>query len=547
MSFDDPETAMAVRDFVAATVREVMSSDRPVGVYASVWSVDHVGGTAQVVFPGETVPVRVRLYNDMHPTKQASFYSDVSQGDVVRIEGRAGARYISAVTGGNHATYKQRLIRPVLASANGQEGTVAKHFAFNTPYVTAGNAYLLGEWRNNTVEGLVYEDPLLPPTGTYIYDGIIKAVITQQDTSWMSKTYEFHVSQSYADDQWKTVVARGGSGRGYQRDFELEIKINGYGFQLRVRPTREYYPGDWTDGFNVSLWMHIPGIDLITTTTPGVVTASAPNKLLSPQGYSGFGSPFLGAEESFPLRQQAVMTGGGGYAWDGTWLSWSKRFICIGGGKPSWFGAGASGAEHLSITMPADGTVIPCYHVPSVTSITVSGGAIPIPVVWGALYYIPDWSAASGAGTYAFVGYNGEVAGDPGAVPSHWLLVASFNRDNNGVMSLKLGTGESIDHWRTVTYQNSWVSYGAGYVGANYRRLPGGLVQLRGLVKSGTSPGTIFTLPVGYRPAQNCRFAAVSNPNVWGATQVGTDGTVQQVAGNNLYHFLDGVIFHTEG
>jgi len=62
-------------------------------------------------------------------------------------------------------------------------------------------------------------------------------------------------------------------------------------------------------------------------------------------------------------------------------------------------------------------------------------------------------------------------------------------------------------------FQSGWVNYGTGADGQellNIRKDSAGNVQLRGLIKDGTFPGPIFTLPLGYRPSHYSRFAVVS-------------------------------------
>lgn len=65
-----------------------------------------------------------------------------------------------------------------------------------------------------------------------------------------------------------------------------------------------------------------------------------------------------------------------------------------------------------------------------------------------------------------------------------------------------------IEAWHVVgaagepAFQNSWVNYGSGYGDAAFRKRPDGVVELAGMVKSGTANGVIFTLPAGYRPVR---------------------------------------------
>ena len=74
---------------------------------------------------------------------------------------------------------------------------------------------------------------------------------------------------------------------------------------------------------------------------------------------------------------------------------------------------------------------------------------------------------------------------------------------------------EAVEAWHEVgsggvepAFQNSWVNFGATTNSAAFKKI-GSVVYLKGLVKSGTS--TIFTLPVGYRPAKFANHPTVDN------------------------------------
>jgi len=72
-----------------------------------------------------------------------------------------------------------------------------------------------------------------------------------------------------------------------------------------------------------------------------------------------------------------------------------------------------------------------------------------------------------------------------------------------------------------------------------------GFVLLRGDVAGGTVGQPAFTLPVGYRPSRNLRFAVVSN-GAFGDLRVSTDGTVTLLSGSNVSVFLDNIRFLAE-
>ena len=98
--------------------------------------------------------------------------------------------------------------------------------------------------------------------------------------------------------------------------------------------------------------------------------------------------------------------------------------------------------------------------------------------------------------------------------------------------------------WTAPTFENAWVNYDATtWDTAGYRIDPDGRAHLKGLVKSGTDPGTIFTLPSGYRPALNQMFSVVS-ADVFARVDVNSDGTVKvAVGGNNAWVSLNGIAF----
>jgi hypothetical protein len=100
--------------------------------------------------------------------------------------------------------------------------------------------------------------------------------------------------------------------------------------------------------------------------------------------------------------------------------------------------------------------------------------------------------------------------------------------------------------WIAPTLVNSWVNFGSTYDTAGYRKNPLGMVELKGLVKDGSAGGNaIFTLPVGYRPAADKRFASIRGGSGMARIDVRTSGAVEasEVFGDNTYLSLEGVRF----
>lgn len=92
--------------------------------------------------------------------------------------------------------------------------------------------------------------------------------------------------------------------------------------------------------------------------------------------------------------------------------------------------------------------------------------------------------------------------------------------------------------WQDVSLQNSWVDYGGADPTAQYK-LKGGVVYIKGLIKSGTATaGTLlFTLPEGYRPLENIYQVTVSN-NVFGYFFINPSGEVRIQTGSNTWFSL---------
>ena len=99
--------------------------------------------------------------------------------------------------------------------------------------------------------------------------------------------------------------------------------------------------------------------------------------------------------------------------------------------------------------------------------------------------------------------------------------------------------------WIEVTsFANTWVNFNAANNSAAYCKDAMGFVHIRGMVKDGTDWSTIFTLPVGYRPAKQEIFVTISNDAV-GRIDINTDGGVgSYVINDPTWVSLDGITFY---
>lgn len=115
------------------------------------------------------------------------------------------------------------------------------------------------------------------------------------------------------------------------------------------------------------------------------------------------------------------------------------------------------------------------------------------------------------------------------------------------------GDDYTIEDWHEVgdpgepAFENGWTNYGSGWQTVAFRKDSIGRVFLKGLAKDGTSGSTIFTLPVGYRPAYGFHFPGLSSNTTSSNGKINSDGiSVMHRVGNTTYFSLDNVMFYAE-
>ena len=96
-----------------------------------------------------------------------------------------------------------------------------------------------------------------------------------------------------------------------------------------------------------------------------------------------------------------------------------------------------------------------------------------------------------------------------------------------------------------ATLQSAWINYGSGTQSAQYWKDRLGIVHLRGMVRSGGIPSTMFQLPVGFRPSADEYFAVDSN-SAHGLVYVTASGNVIAQAGSNLWISLSGITYRAD-
>jgi hypothetical protein len=105
-----------------------------------------------------------------------------------------------------------------------------------------------------------------------------------------------------------------------------------------------------------------------------------------------------------------------------------------------------------------------------------------------------------------------------------------YNQVKGGIVSV----GREYEYTSVTTFGSGWLNaYGAPYAPVGFRINPDGHVILRGTAY-GTPTGTIFTLPVGYRPAANQFFSAWTTGDVIRRILITTAGVVSIASGSTL-------------
>ena len=92
-------------------------------------------------------------------------------------------------------------------------------------------------------------------------------------------------------------------------------------------------------------------------------------------------------------------------------------------------------------------------------------------------------------------------------------------------------------------FQNSWVPYASGFDPPFFYKDNEQRVWLQGLIKSGTVPGVVFTLPIGYRPLGGQQVFVVISNGALGRVDVLASGDVYVNTGNAGYVSLAGISF----
>jgi hypothetical protein len=125
-----------------------------------------------------------------------------------------------------------------------------------------------------------------------------------------------------------------------------------------------------------------------------------------------------------------------------------------------------------------------------------------------------------------------------------WVLINTNNAfafldgiefDTESVLQTASVAAQPLDTWHLIggagepPFQNSFTNYGGGNESVGFRKYPDGRVRLKGFLRAGTVNTTAFTLPSGYRPPTQRRYACPGHTGsayVISDVEIGSDGAL---------------------
>ena len=123
---------------------------------------------------------------------------------------------------------------------------------------------------------------------------------------------------------------------------------------------------------------------------------------------------------------------------------------------------------------------------------------------------------------------------------THRYLFENFSRLQEWVV------GDAA--WIAPTLLNGWVDFAGGFAAAGYRKT-GRVVYIQGFIKSGTTTinTVLFTLPTGYRPADELVFTTLTSPNALMRLDVLANGdVVLKMTASATWLVLGPISFHID-
>lgn len=293
-----------------------------------------------------------------------------------------------------------------------------------------------------------------------------------------------------------------------------------------------------------------------TNTKPYLVHVDEVRAKLTPQVYDNNGSQWhTGPWRSGSLRiaqdLQKTFQTDGRIVWNGTHVLWDGYLRFTGVGLHRY----GLNTGRTSCLMPVSGATVPIFPNDGVgaTTASVTSSGIPLAVGQSLWVGIPPGIHWDYLEEYLFI--VDSTRNKQYQVPEWAVMIAS--RDNTNLPEIRLGNGESLDKWRAIPFATNWTDFGGGFETGAYRREMNNTVRLRGLIKNtanNLATGTMFTLPVGFRPATAAKLVIALSTQAgsggFSRISIGTGGAVGADAhfsgGGAGFISLDGITYNLD-
>ena len=500
--------ALRFRDFVQDMIDRTIARIRPEPRFGKVKTLNRFSATCEVILNGDTDPIKCNISPSVQPTYSNENSPFPEGGDIVKVEGRPGSYWITQIIAGREFQVEPDIWHPYIWGGNLFHIPVLRFQTYEAGMPALNSTWHMGRWDN---------------TGSFLSDGngFIEVEILEYLFTSIVKRYLIPISYNATNATWQKTAPILDTGPYADDDFQLEIMTDTTGYELRIRRTQQG-PGSTPGGFSMRMWIYMDNVAPVAASDLGEQVTTEPTTFIGTIDHQHQKGPLASPMFAAPAMAQYALTGGGTITWDGTNLGWSQPF------RMGSIGLGYNcKSGYFEAAQPGSGLAISIYGTTVTTGVFSVTAGIPL-TGNQSLWYEPPWGDVfTSTDNWRIVDPNNKEF----AVPAHWIFIAQRS-DQSGTCSLKLGTGEQIDHWRTPTLLNSWVNWGSGLQAAGYKMVDGRGVKLRGLVKAGTVNTTIFTLPAGYRPALSEVFAVQNGTTSGqGRVDVNSSGNVTQVSG----------------
>ena len=411
------QRALDLRNTLVDLVKGIVDRERPKPRVAMVYSFNRFNRFADVLLTGDDQPIAARFPKHLQPTRQMTVDLDDNDnpiGDMVLVEGTVNNYRITQIIEGDMFSQGTKLGDAELWGGVFMHEHHAKYFGLSTDLPPEGQSIQIGRWQNPDAE--LYNHG----------SAFVHLIIHQPFFAIGRKEYRIPIQGYDTAGVWQNVYPDKDGGIANGNQFELEIKSDGNGFDLRIRNVQQndtFTPSGYV--YNMWVWgerfEHDPAnfnvVDASAAPTVAFRTDVVANTEVNNDAQQG---PFFDSvRHLIQVRAWQNISGGGTVNWASNRLKWSTDLDC-----PLCVTRLATSGR-IAIPMPAVSSTIFTHGITGQTTTTVSSTGIDMrpggSISWSVLYYEANLGSSTGnAGKYHVVGNDVSFH-----VPSHWIQLAA--------------------------------------------------------------------------------------------------------------------------